>query len=38
LQELRPLGHYIADPSLLPSQDTGRWFVIHRLRTFVVRE
>jgi hypothetical protein len=35
LQEFRPVEDYLQDPSLLPVQDTARWFVIHRLRLLV---
>jgi hypothetical protein len=35
LQDVRPIEDYFEDPSLVPSQDTARWFVIHRMRTLV---
>ena len=37
LADVRPIEDYLADPVLLPSWDTARWFVIHRLRTLVKR-
>ncbi len=38
LGELRPLEDYLRDPSLLPQEDTARWFIINRIRVLVKRK
>jgi hypothetical protein len=35
--ELRPLEDYLRDPSLLPTDDSSRWFVFCRIRSRVQR-
>jgi MoxR-like ATPase len=35
---LLPLGDYIRQPDLLPSEDTARWFVLCRIRHLVKRQ
>jgi MoxR-like ATPase len=37
IADLRPLEDYLRDPTLLPADDTARWFVFCRIRTLVQR-
>ncbi len=37
LGELLPIEEYFADPDAVPSADTARWFIIHRIRQLVGR-
>ena len=37
IAQLRPLEDYLNDPSLLPSEDSGRWFVLSRIRNMARR-
>ncbi len=38
LGNLRPVGDYLRDPSLLPKEATALWFVVSRLRKTVERD
>src|SRR4051812_47754392 len=37
IDNLLPLGDYVRDPSLMPADDTPRWFVLCRIRNVVRR-
>lgn len=38
LGEMRDIGEYVADPSLLPGTETARWFLVSRLRHAVAHD
>lgn len=37
IDNLRPLEEYIRDPSLLPEEETPRWFIFHHIRGLIKR-